>query len=462
MKNLLYIALISLSVCLVGCEDLFDVQPETEISAEDLFSTEKGFTSALNGMYVKLTDQSLYGKNLSYRYLEEIAQRYDNYIGQIPTDEERQEMYNYDTYTYSKSNIEGIWQDLYNVIANANNYLSWMDKNGDVITNPNIYNRYKAEVLSIRAYCYFDALRLWGPIYNSADSTAQAIPYRTEYSPDNVPLMPANEVITKVIADLQTAEDLLESNSSSFNTRFSVYGVKGLLARVFMYRNDKTSAYKYALDVINHSNLTLMTSLADDHFFKQETLFGLSVFQLKDLVSSEFVNASKVDRGNLFISNNNYQGIFKYDPLLGQNDIRAKKNQGFYYMTTSNAWMLRKYLSEQVQYKDFVPLIRLSEMYYIATESAPDDEKHLYINKVRNARGIPVSANYINLADEEQLREALYHEYSMDYFGEGQYWYYLKRHKYTNFHRNPFSEEFSLENYVWPLPDDEVQYGQTN
>ena len=56
-----------------------------------------------------------------------------------------------------------------------------------------------------------------------------------------------------------------------------------------------------------------------------------------------------------------------------------------------------------VDYWEKIPLIRLSEMYYILAECVTLQESTDYINKVRNARGI--SRNY-NISVGENYDEA--------------------------------------------------------
>lgn len=103
-------------------------------------------------------------------------------------------------------------------------------------------------------------------------------------------------------------------------------------------------------------------------------------------------------------------------------------------------------------------MIRLSEMYYILAESVSLKESVTYINKVRNARGISrnnnIEAN--DSYDEAARKEALNKEYQKDFFAEGQYFYFLKRHNYKTFWRCPVEK---MDYYVLPTPDDEIAYG---
>ena len=106
---------------------------------------------------------------------------------------------------------------------------------------------------------------------------------------------------------------------------------------------------------------------------------------------------------------------------IGLNDIRYRNSYGFIH--GNNGLMCRKYLSKDKNYSEKIPLIRLSEMYYILAESVSLKESVTYINKVRNARGISrnnnIEAN--DSYDEAARKEALNKEYQKDFFAEGQY-----------------------------------------
>ena len=59
-------------------------------------------------------------------------------------------------------------------------------------------------------------------------------------------------------------------------------------------------------------------------------------------------------------------------------------------------------------------------------------------------------------ATVEKSLEALNKEYQKDFFAEGQYFYFLKRHNYKTFWRCPVEK---MDYYVLPTPDDEIAYG---
>ena len=77
MRNpILFILLFPLFM-LSGCSKWLDVSPENQITDEDLYKDYNGFRNALNGVYRELSEQGLYGRELSWGFLSVLAQDYD-------------------------------------------------------------------------------------------------------------------------------------------------------------------------------------------------------------------------------------------------------------------------------------------------------------------------------------------------------------------------------------------------
>ena len=59
-----------------GC-DFLDVNPRTEVPADKMFTTENGFEDALNGCYMKMNNNSLYGRFLTLSGIDFLAGYYE-------------------------------------------------------------------------------------------------------------------------------------------------------------------------------------------------------------------------------------------------------------------------------------------------------------------------------------------------------------------------------------------------
>lgn len=480
MKKLIYLFL-SASMLLTSCDDWLDIKPKTNVEEEDLYKDEQGFKEALTGIYILMSDNNLYGRELTYGFIDALAQRYS-----VDPNNAR----NYDMigwYEFPSELTEDftntIWAQNYNVIANINNLLNNIEQRGDVLTSPHYKEFIKGEALGLRSFLYFDLLRMWGPIYKD-NSTSPSIPYRTAFDRSTAKLLPAKDVADSIIVSLKEAEALLENdpmNISFPNTesdadnsidpflnyrfnRMNKYAVKAELARVYLYKGDKENAYNYANQVINAQKakggkmFTLITDNALDHVGSTELLFSLSMNSetFEDQIENEFIAAMW---SNYYISDK--ERVYKlFDTQSdGNNDMRMKEGQGF--TITNNGSFTLKY-SQKKAYSfvllNQMPLIRLPEMYYIAAECETDLTKSAkLLSTVRGARGL----ENVEFADEADKLYNIEKEYRKEFYAEGQLWYFYKRHGYKQFQFCPVSNMVE-KNYRFSIPDDEVSLGNIN
>lgn len=463
IKNII----LALTVAVLGsaCSDWFDVSPKTDIKSDEFFSDENGFQSALTGCYVRMTNDETYGKNLSWYFVEKLAQRYDDqiqYIGGITAN-----VYDYTSDYYSKDEVNEIWLEMYKTIANINNLLFHLDNGGkDIIKTPGYWELMKGEALALRAFHHFDLLRLYGPIYKE-NSSVKCMPYKTSFANEQAPLLTATEILNNIIADLTEAEICLENDPLNWGKdvdepfvsyrghRMNKYAVKALLARVYLYRgssNDYVTAGRLAKEIIADCGLNLVTDNTKDVAMFDETLFGLHVHDMEERFDDYFTTGDARNGQELWINRDHGQELYEFQ-TVGINDIRVRSGYGFYYHNT-HGMMTRKYLpSSDNNYSEKLPLIRLGEIYLIAAEATGDVT---YLNRLRNVRGI---SRVYNL--DEVTTEALQDEYAKEFFAEGQLFYFYKRHALKDFYRCPSSlvGSMSASQYVLPLPDGEVEFG---
>ena len=208
MKRFIYT--ICLAFIFGACENWLDVSPKTNIQEKDLFNREQGFKEALTGIYIKMSDQNLYGRELTYGFMDILAQRYANPQNQNADYDDPAVWYVYPS-TRTERYTTIFWSEHYNLIANLNNLLANIEQRSEVITTEGLYDIIKGETIGLRAFLYFDLLRMFGPVYQE-NSSSPSIPYRTEFNRDVAKLAPANQVVDSIISDLKTAEILLEND----------------------------------------------------------------------------------------------------------------------------------------------------------------------------------------------------------------------------------------------------------
>ena len=147
MKNLLLSAICIVSLFLSSCQNWIDVNPKTDIEAEEFFTSEDGFKSALTGLYSMMVLEKSYGRQMTFDFVEKSDQGSDNYAAGTARAEERAAIYKYGETTSSKNATAELWLKLYNEIANINNFLQYLESNGDVIVTEGYRDLMKGEAL---------------------------------------------------------------------------------------------------------------------------------------------------------------------------------------------------------------------------------------------------------------------------------------------------------------------------
>jgi hypothetical protein len=466
----IYIILVALLFATTGCKKWLDVSPKTEIREQILFSDEQGFKDAIIGTYTLMGSASMYGTNLTMGVLDGMGQRY-NTVSATTHAYYYPARYDY-TNTASKNYFTAIWGGLYTAVANVNNILLQVDPKKHVFRGNN-YNQIKGEALALRAFLHFDLLRLYG-VAPVVDPNRKAIPYVTTFGVKVYPLLTVNEVIDSCLKDLSAAEQLLSGDKtvrldyvndpflSYTRNHMNYWAVKGLQARIYLYRGDKTNALAAALEVINNQatyfpfvNATAVSANANrDRTFSPEHLFALHVFKLKDITDALTKTSTVGGVPTLAHTTSNINTLYE-STSGGSADIR------YVYLFTpySSSSSCTKYWQDDItfeQYKGNLPLIRLSEVFYIAAEAAATAADGVnYLNAVRVKRGLVALTSNIS---ETTLQAEILKEYKKEFYAEGQLFYYFKRRNAARV--DGITINMTEATYTFPLPEDEIEFGQ--
>lgn len=464
---------------LTSCNDWLDVTPKTNINETDLFKNEQGFKEALTGIYITMSGTSLYGREMTYGFIDQLAQRYYNSASST-ADYDQATWYTYPS-TRTEGYYEAFWSGDYNLIANLNNLIANIDERGDVITTAGYRDIIKGEALGLRSFLYFDLLRMFGPIYKD-NPASPSIPYRTQFNRDVAKLMPANQVCDSLIASLKEAEQLLQNDpmNISFPTsgtaggdqflnyrfnRMNKYAVKAEMARVYLWMGDKQNALAKAQEVIDARKsggglmFSLITDNTQDKIGSTELIFSMSEDSetFADRITDEF----RITNWSYYIISDVERLYQMWDVTTdGQNDMRLKDGTGF-NITTNGAYTLKYQqdglLSPALQ--NNMPLIRLPEMYYIVAECTTDmAEAANMLSIVRSSRGVD---DLDPFASEQERIEAVEKEYRKEFYAEGQLWFFYKRQGYSTFQFCPI-RNMTESNYRFAIPDDETVLGNIN
>lgn len=481
MKKIIYTMIIACTTLFASCDSWLEVKPYDQIAEGELQKSEEGYQKMLNGIYIDLNSDALYGQTLSVEMIEVMGGAYtigtDNSVWGNYKD---LSSYQYNT-EYWRNRLDQTWNKAYALILNCNKILETIDGNKNLFTDGSYYI-IKGEALALRAMLHFDMLRLFGPVY-SKDSDKKAIPYYTKQTNSPEPILTAQEVMEKITTDYEDALNYLandpvktegtmmsstENGSSNFlryrALRLNYYAVEALMARAYLYMGNKTEAFKYATDVIKTAdqnifpfvdkNLVIGSPADPDRIFSSEVLFALTntsrgtihknffdpsrlpnyVFRMDDSMMSNLVYGGAATTGG-------YQDDYRYRACW----MATGSNRYFYKYSDMVA-------NGSIQ-NTMIPMVRLGEMFLIAAESQSGDLKAgvQYVNALRRNRGV---ASLTTLTPD-----LLKYEYIRELYGEGQLFFLYKRLNSdiitsATSSKNPKASDLI---FVVPLPDTETE-----
>ncbi len=252
-----------------ACDESFlDVQPATEINESTFYRTPSDAEAALVGAYDGL--QRVYSVDgIAFPVASTVLS--DNAYGGTG---------NSDAFTYqaidefdpnrsptAQNLYENNWIAYYRAIYRCNVLISKMDQIDWSTAEEGLRNTYEGEARFLRAFLYFDMVRLWG-----------SIPLLSEASSENEPQATPDEVYTLIAGDLKWAADNMQSQpyaaGRATQGRTTKWAAEALLARVYLYYTGyynkadlvgvvtRDQALAYIEDVIANGGFGLLESFA--------------------------------------------------------------------------------------------------------------------------------------------------------------------------------------------------------
>ena len=445
IKSLLFMSCVIFS--LFGCTDWLTIQPETQVTKEDMFKTQAGFYDALTGSYILMRDNYSPSGQMVLGGVEYMANLWE-------TTEGLGVAYYYASHDYRVERVErelgNMFLKQYEIIANLNILIKYIDNQQRVLTDKE-EKLYKGEALGLRAFIHFDLIRLWGPMPTQVDESYKYLPYENTVQLENYPYSNYREYMNKLCADLDSAELLLKQvdpilsagKSSGYRpNRMNYYAVLGLQARVHLWLGEKDEALRYARMVkdatsVDGKKLFSLGSQADLNrndrvFYASEQLFGVAIEEFDDsripdgfkqlTTEVDALYTIKDIRLSLWFANNGgYRSPNKYDNMASSDSQQTKAPS----------------LS--------VPMIRLAEMYLIIAECADLSEANGMYKEFLASRGLVTTE-----LTESNRKEVIQLEYLKEFYAEGQMFYVYKRLGTVTMHWG--TKECGEDVYVLPLP----------
>ena len=448
-KNLLILSLAAvLIVSFTACKKWVDVEPPLQVGENTLLSNEQGFRDVLNGVYLQMGAINSYGRDMTFGMMSVLGRSYDTTIS--PAIDNL--FYQSARYNFQDASVKtvqkNIWDNLYYAIGNLDNLLANIESKKEVFSGNN-YNTIKGEALGLRAFIHFDLLRMFAPSPAAAGFNVPAIPYVTRFSPYATAVSTTGAVIDSCIADLKNAQTLL-SDADMTTSRFTSWAVKGLLSRIYLYKGDFASAQTNALSVISSNKFPLATVNTDlmfskEHLFSLYSSINISLSYVKSVLNTAPpLGFTTQNQTALYVTGSGATSDWRkalafVDPATNGTSGNTISPRKFY---ASNANVL--------------PLIRTTEMYYIAAECAVALNDSLsatnWLDTVRVHRNVPKYT--LAALKKDSLGVEIAKEYQKEFLGEGQVFFYYKR-KNLPFTALPYTKVAVVPNasYVFIKPE---------
>ena len=436
MKKVYFTLALVLSLMVSCKKEFIELAPESTVSVDVLYKTDKDFQDAVIGCYSVLQTQ------------------YQSYwvFGDLRGDDSRQEvvanlsLISVDVFTINNDDalLRNAWRNYYQAISRANTVLSKIET-ADVAIVKN-KDRHIGEAKFLRALAYFDLVRIFGdvPLIITPINVEEA--YKTgRQKVDQV----YDELIIK---DLMDAEAKLPASYTGADVGRATKGAaKALLGKVYLTRKDfvkaeaklkEVTTMGYALlknykDLFDYSKNEHHTEYIFDIEYEEGIGEGSS---LTNNFTPQYTPIADVYgiKGTLGDNNAPPPSLYNlFDPKDPRRDITvllggvtdkngnfvklpAQTQQSFTqkYMTSVPSGGDSKANWKVIRYADV--LLMYAE---VLNENGKTSEALGYLNQIRVRATMPEYANLM----QSDLREKIYLERRLELSSEGQRWFDLVR-----------------------------------
>lgn len=357
------------------------------------------------------------------------------------------------------------WPQYYSVIVNINAVLERL-KNIPVDTDEDLVlvNEIEAEAKTLKAYCYFQLLRLYGPDY-ADNADADAIVLKDVVEMQSLPRSSVRQSIEE-IRRLLTEAIAVESRTMTSTNWLSANAARYLAAEVELYSANYSKAAEYAGAVIDNIGMdALSADVYEDLWSDSEC--RERIFTYGDLNTSESFYLSIVydkDMGDYFAVNSTLAD--SYD----EGDCR--KEWSIYPVSTSALGYqpyLGKYNAMRKQQKtiSMITKQRLAGAVFILAQAyalgGKESDAVALINDYLELRG----ASKIDTSLRgDALMLTILTEKQKEFVGEGERFFDLKHYRRSVLSNwtasQPVDRRIAADDYRWnwPIPRDEYIYNE--
>lgn len=486
---------LALTLSLSSCESWLEVEPNDTRTTDYFYSTPSEMEQAIIGIYNGLLPISDYSWLMS-------EVRSDNAWVDKTTDKQRDyiDIGTFNPNISTISTLSGAWNNLYEIIARANMFLSKTD--GVTFSSEAIKNQFIGEAKFLRALAYFDLVRYFGriPIVLEPVSVNEAMTIKQSE--------PVEVYETAIVPDLEDAvKKLVDTplnymgNSASAG-RATQVAAKSLLGRVYLTMagypvqdaSKKALAEELFSEVIDYSfaNNKYWASTADEwikiwisdndnkyHIFEIQYIAAKNygnpmVFNSVPAVNDSYTKIQM--SGNRIWCENQLDGIFKQTDETGAfidkrcagtintsefvDEDGTPYTGGDFFLKFFEHKMKRKLLGyedidDQIADRTYFPinypLIRLEDVMLMYAEIVGPTKGKEMVNKIRTRAGLDALDDDITI---ENFADSVDIERRRELASEGIRWHDLVRqNRYVGVLQDMFKRNGSDANGVITKPE---------
>lgn len=296
MKHIKYLVFAITGFVLTSCSDEFlNPLPDTAVAVESFFQSDEDVLAGVIGIYDALqgvnenTTTNIGRSNRGVQFLHLLTEHRTDNTRNATLEGSKSDFHRY---VVNANNVESedFYQSMYEVIFRANNILDFID-----VADAENQAKYAAEAKFLRAYAYFNLVRLYGDV-----------PFVTTVvgPTDNEALftrIPVAQIYEQIIEDLQDAVATLDN---TYKSRASKASAQAILAKVYLTQASPnySGAQQLCEAIINSGEFDLEDNFSDVFYseLNNEIIFAIQYETGNSLesqsFSSEFTSAFRQGR----------------------------------------------------------------------------------------------------------------------------------------------------------------------
>jgi len=239
------VSIITMTACL---DEALNVQPVSETYTNKYWKSSGDVRAALNSIYADM--QKSFTTNYGANYMDWYEMRSDNFIGSVSIGNPQNGIINRNQLTAYSSPAD--WNLWYKSISTANYAIHFVP---GIEAIPEVTrNNFLAEAYFLRAFCYFNLIRIWGdvPYMDQPVITLSDLTWPTQTSKQVV-------MDSLILKDLHLSDSLTDVTQTDM-FRFSPGVLYSLYTDVAMWNHDYATALTYSQKLYTLNKYTLVST----------------------------------------------------------------------------------------------------------------------------------------------------------------------------------------------------------